>query len=277
MIRNYNGTVNRTLLRGLHKLCMVNATDEKNLFDTYAQNGDVSFYENTDFLGLPDEMSNLITLKSESEISDYLKKHFEKKLDHFLHGKKTDTDYLLTAVITFIKEKGYFPIDEEMRKLECEAENKRLIDFPVDLTAPTRSTKEDLLKEVMELSEEIFEKRKLNKPKDIYTHVEPYWDQLSITTDNFYITISWDRYYGRGDNSDYKLTVSSYNNHDIYFTTLQHYGAEVFITAKNWCYKPIRLSLDQLIAVHKEICKIAELEGIEFLTEINYEELKKTT
>ena len=273
MIRNYNGNVNRALLRGLHKLCMVNAADEKNLFEAFTQNGNVSFYENTDFLGLPDEMSNLITLTTESEISDYLKKHFAKKMDLFLQGKKTDSDYLLTAVISFIKEKGYFPIDEEMRKLECEAESKRLIDFPVDLTAPTRSTKEDLIKELLELSEEIFEARKLNKPKDIKTHVEPYYDELILTSDNFCITISWDRYYGQGNNSDYKLHVNINDDSDISGASFYSYGSETYITAKTWCGTKIDLPLENLITIHKKICELAEQEGIEFLTEIDYENL----
>lgn len=277
MIRNYNGNVDRTLLRSLKKLCVVNVEDKKTLSDAYAKNGSVSFYENKDFFGFPDEFSKRITLKSENEISDYLKKYFEKKLDNFLHGKKAASDYLLSAVIKFIRENGYFPIDDEMRKLECEAEAKRLIDFPVDPTAIIPSTKQNTLKEVMELCEEIFETRNSSTPKDIRTHVEPYWDELGIDGNNFYVTISWDRYYGQGNNSDYKLTVRPKSNDDIHIASFQRYGKEMYITVKDWHDKRIDLSLDLLITIHKEICEIAELEGIEFLTEIDYEELKKAT
>lgn len=277
MIRNYNGNVNRTLLRGLKKLCMVNAEDEKNLSNAYAKDGKVSFYENTDFFGLPDEMSELITLESQNEINDYLKKNLEKKLELFLHGKDTTSDYLLTSVISFIKEKGYFPIADEMRKLECEAESKRLIDFPVDLTAIMPSTKQNMLKEVMELCEEIFESRKSSNSKDIELHVEPYWDQLSITSDNFYVTISWDRHYGQGNNNDYRLSVRFKGDSDICVASFQSYGSEMYIISKDWCEKDIDLSVDHLIAIHQDICKIAEEEGIEFLTEIDYEKLKDAT
>lgn len=110
MIRNYNGNVNRAVMRDLRRLCDVNAENERNLFEAFAQKGGVSVYENLDpFTGCPDEMSNVVTMKSEAEIEEYLKKDFLKRIEGYLAYRKPAEDYLLSALIEFVKENGRFP------------------------------------------------------------------------------------------------------------------------------------------------------------------------
>ena len=110
MIRNYNGNVNRSAMRDLRKLCDVNAENERILFEAFDQKGEVSVYENLDpFTGCPDEMSDVVTMKSAAEIKEYLKKDFIRRVEGYLNHRKPAEDYLLSALIEFVKENGRFP------------------------------------------------------------------------------------------------------------------------------------------------------------------------
>jgi len=169
MIRNYNGNINRAVVRDLRRLCDVNAENERNLFEAFDQKGEVSVYENLDpFTRCSDEMSNVVTMKSEAEIQEYLKKDLLERLERCLGYKKTAEDYLLCALIEFIKTNGRFPEKDEMRQLEKNAEAKRIAELPSDVvTVPKEITEQDMAKEILELAEEIMEARRENNPKDI--------------------------------------------------------------------------------------------------------------
>jgi len=278
MLRNYNGNVNRSTLRDLKKLCKVNAENFETLSEACAFEGEVSFYTNLDpITGCPDEMSEVITLRNEAEIKDYLKKDFLGRLNGYLTYHKPAEDYLLNALIDFIKENdGWYPSKEKMRQLEITAENKRIAESPVT-DSQDFDVKQEMLKEILLLAEEIMESKREDDPKAITIHLEPYPDTLSLSSnDDFYIDINWNRYHGYGNNSDYRVVITMKDDPDVEIIEIYSYRGTAFVNAENSEAEEMNdpvLVKDQLMTIHQGIVKLAEAEGIEFLSEIDYAEL----
>jgi len=279
MIRNYNGNVNRAILRGLEKLCKVNSENKKILMDALTEKGEVSFYTNLDpFTGFPDEMSEVRTLKSEEQISEYLKEDFETRLTRYLKGKDTG-DYLLSSLIEFVKENGgIFPNEEEMKNLEDAAEAKRVAELADNTTVTNANTRAGLLKEILELAEEIMELRRKSNPKEISSHVEPYPDVMHLYSEKFKATIKWDRwnFVKRQDSKAYSMEVEiSENDEHLFISFYYEYDGTVVVCTKNWLKEAFmadpKFLKRHLIIIHQEIVEIAKEEGIEFETEIDYE------
>ncbi|MCI9177204.1 MAG: hypothetical protein HFJ28_01145 [Clostridia bacterium] len=274
MLKNYNGSINRTLFRDLMKLCEVNSENSKILLQTYSQKGEVSFYTNLDpFTRCPDEMSEVVTLKSEDEIKDYLKKDFLERLTGYLSFKAPDNDPLTNALIDFIKNSsGIYPTREEMRQLEIAAENIRLA--TPSATAKTTvalSPVQELLKEILQLAEEIIESRRQTKPEDIFIHVEPYPDTLTLDSNGFSFFIKWARFYNENNCTDYSVIVSSLNDSlidKIYFN--YNFSAIPVVYAED---HEVTVPSHQLIKIHQAIVALASQEGIEFLSEVDYEKI----
>ena len=275
MLRNYNGNVNRKLLRDFRRLCEVNADNFKNMLEAFAQKGEVSFYTNT-FMGMVDEMSDAHTLRSEEEIREYLKQDAQQRFDGYLHNKISSDDYLLTAVLEFIKENGNckYPSKDEMRQLECTAEAKRIAKLPTHTTtAETPKTDEDVMCEIMELAEEVFESRRLTKPEDIFCPIEPYYDRLYVESGDFSGLIEWDSHYGSGDCSDYHVRGQLRNDRTIdNISFYRYHNGTANASAEDWNDKS-DLTKEHLITVHKAFVELAEQEGIEFISEIDYDKL----
>lgn len=277
MIRNYNGNINRAVMRDLRKLCDVNAENERNLFEAFNQNGEVSVYENLDpFLGCPDEMSTVVTMKSEAEVKEYLKKDFIGRVEGYLDHKKPAEDHLLSALVEFVKANGKFPEKEEMCQLEKEAEEKRIAELPNGTAnAPEDITEQDVTREILELAEEIIEARRITKPDDIWVHVEPYDDELSLSNDEFSLDIQWDRYYGRGDSSDYSCAVTMKKDKDIDRVLFQYqYDGTTAVRVEGWHTTGTDVAIPTLIAIHKFVVEMAKAEGIEFTSEIDYDKFQ---
>ena len=279
--RNYNGNVNRTVIRDLKKLCAVNERNEMNLFEAFAEKGEVSVYEDLDpILGCPDELSTVVTLRDETGIKEYLKKDLIKRVDEYLSYQKTPIeDYLLVDLVKYIKENQEFPWDNVMKQLEKEAEAKRVANLPTDtITTPKEITWQDISKEILELAEEIFEARRETKPDDIIVHVEPYDDELLLDDDNFSMTIRWKRYYSDKDSRDYSCIVfdddANSNIANIYFYYCSDGTIEV--NTQFWLLYNTELSVNTLLSVHKFIVKMAKAEGIEFTSEIDYEKFHES-
>ncbi len=277
MIRNYNGSVNRTVIRDLRKLCDVNAENERNLFEVFQKEGKVSVYANLDpFTGCPDELSTVVTMKSEAEVREYLKKDFlgrvEGYLDHIIRYQNLPDDYLMSSLVEYIKKSGRFPENDEMRQLEKDAEAKRIADLPSGtITTPKEMTEQDMAREILELAEEIIEARRETRPEDIFVHVEPYDDELPLSNDEFYMVIQWDRYEGRGNSSDYSCSVTMRKNINIDRVLFQYqYDGTIGVKVEGWLTTGTNLSIQNLIAIHKFVVQMAKAEGIEFTSEIDY-------
>lgn len=280
MIRNYNGNVNRSILRGLKELCALQKENFKTLWGKFSEDGKVSFYTDLDFLtGCPDEMSRTVTLASEAEIKEYLKNDFKERLEMFFDSKKPDEDYLLNILSDFLKENGgVFPSEDEMKKLEQKAELQRIAELSADdasRQAPNEEQK--ILKEILEFSEEIMELRRARKPDDIEVHVEPYDDELGLETEDFYATISYDRYYASDSNKDYTCSVSMRKSNVVDTIEFQYgyYDDLAYANAHNWIGAKLELPsiYAELITVHKALAEIAEKEGLEFISEVEYSKL----
>lgn len=272
MIRNYNGSVNRTVLRTLKALCDKNAKNKDRLLEILYQKGEVSVYENLDpFTGCPDEMSTVVTMKNEAEVEKYLKKDFLRRVNNYLHYHATTKDYLQSAVIRFVKKYGIYPDKCTMKQLEKEAEAKRVAASPSKAdVAPKKITEQEIAKEILELAEETMEARRERKPEDIFVHVEPYDDELSLLTDEMDLTIRWDRYEGIGDCTDYRCVATIKKNgiRKIFFQYLCD-GAASFRTDFSHFQEQDEL-MQTLFSVHKFIAEMAEKEGVEFTSEIVY-------
>lgn len=280
MIRNYNGNVNRSVMRDLRKLCDVNAENERILFDAFDQKGEVSVYENLDpFTGCPDEMSDVVTMTSEEEIKEYLKKDFIGRVEGYLNHRKPAEDYLLSALIEFIKENGRFPERDGMRQLEKNAEEKRIAELPSDaITARKEITEQDMAREILELAEEIMESRRENNPDDIVVRVEPYPESYWIDTEEFQGNILHERYYGSKDFHDYSCAIRIKGYHDVETISIYYChggGDPALVTAKDFCDDEIDVPVtNYLITIHKSMVEMAKAEGIEFTSEIDYDKFQ---
>lgn len=280
MIRNYNGNVNRSVMRDLRKLCDLNAENERILFEAFDQKGEVSVYENLDpFTGCPDEMSDVVTMKSEAEIKEYLKKDFIGRVEGYLNHRKPAEDYLLSALIEFIKENGRFPEKDGMRQLEKNAEEKRIAELPSEaVTAPKEITEQDMAREILELAEEIMETRRENNPDDIVVRVEPYPESYGIDTEEFQGNILHERYYGSKDFHDYRCAIRIKGYHDVETITIGYcYSSsnEVYVNAEDFCDKELDVPVTSyLITIHKSMVEMAKAEGSEFTSEIDYDKFQ---
>ncbi len=275
MIRNYNGNVNRIVMRDLRRLCDVNAENERNLFEAFAQKGEVSVYENLDpFTCCPDEISNVVTMKSEAEIKEYLKKDFIKRVEGYLEHRKPAKDYLLCALIEFIKENGRFPEKDGMRQLEKSAEAKRIAELPSDtVTVHKEITEHDIAKEILELAEEIMESRRESNPDDIVWRDEPYPESLWIETDDFQGSILHASWYSYKDFRDYSCAIKmkDYQRISINYCS----DGTAYATAKSIFDEDLELSItNYMITIHKGIVEMAKEAGIEFTSEIDYKKFQ---
>lgn len=274
MIRNYNGKVNRALIRDLRKLCGVNAENERNLFEVFDKNGEVSVYENLDFFGCPDEMSTVVTLKTETEVKKYLKKDFAKRVDGYLSHKEPDKDFFLNALIEFVKANARFPERDAMRQMEKDAESKRVAELHTSNECVKKEiTIQDIALEILELAEEIMESRRENNPKDIDTPVEPYPERLWIETDEFQGSILYAKYYGYKDFRDYSCAIRFKGYRDVKTITIGYCsdGTPV-IRAEDFFEKKLDVSITEyLIIIHKSIVEMAKKTDFEFESEIDYQ------
>jgi len=254
-------------------LCKINADNLKNFLEIFAEKGEVFFYTNLcPFTGWPDAMSEDHTLRSEEEIRKYLKEDAARRFEEYMRNRNIDyTDYLVATVLEFCKANSRYPRRDEMRQLEQTAEATRVAELPADTaTAEISQTVEEAMREIMELAEEIFESRRMTRPEDIFCPVEPYYDRLDVESGEFRGSIEWDSYYGRGDCRDYHLR-GQLGIDRVSFR--RHYDGTASGFAKNWRGERTDLELKHIIAVHKSIVDLAKREGIEFISEIDYENL----
>lgn len=129
------------------------------------------------------------------------------------------------------------------------------------------------MEEILELAEEIMESRRETNPDDISKHVEPYPDELGLQNDNFMLCITFDRFYGHDNSCDYRLYVRPNKANGIYKVIFQRWAnGNVFIDVDS---RNNELSNECLFEIHKCIVELAEKEGIEFTSEIDYENIVK--
>lgn len=276
MIKNYNGKASRRVLGDLRKICDVNEKNRESLIEKLAKDGEVSFCVNLDpFTGCPDELSDVMTLKSEAEVEEYLKKDFKERLDMYIKHRQLDNDPLVQSIVLYLMENdGVYPERNVMRELETAAEEQRKMTLTETATQPI-SVKDKLLKEILELTEVVMEARRETNPDDIWKHVEPYDDELHITTyDDFEAVLMWDRHEGCGDSTDYKLYALMQKDH-MRISFLYRYDGDVSVSAEDdWKqYVDVEDIWDHIITVHKGMIEIAKNEGLEVTSEVDYEEL----
>ena len=279
MILTYNGKKNRPVLRDLQELCDMYTYNLKNSLEASATNGEVSFDKDT-FTGMTDIISEEHILRSEEEIRDFLKKDAQEKLSKYLWNKRNETpeaDCLIMAVLKFIKANDRYPNIDEMRELERLAEDERVAELPADIAVVEVSQMaQKIMDEIMTLAEEILESRLLAKPKDIFYSVESCYDQLNVESGRFIGQIEWNSRYGSGNSSDYHLKGLLLNRKghtdgvSFYF---HHYGT-VSVDARDQYDNDIELTTEHMIAIHRSIMDLAELEGIWFTSETDYRELR---
>ena len=165
-----------------------------------------------------------------------------------------------------------------MRQLEKDAEAKRISDLPSDTIAtPKEIMDQDVAREILQLAEEIIEARRETRPEDIFVHVEPYDDDLSLSNGEFSMTIKWDRYEGVGDSSDYSCSVTIRNTNitDIFEVLFQYeYDGTIYVRGESLFKGVTDVTMQTLIAIHKFVAQMAKAEGIEFTSEIDYDKLQ---
>lgn len=152
--------------------------------------------------------------------------------------------------------------------------------MPNDQTSSSKEiTEQDIITEILELAEEIIEARRITNPDDIFVHVEPYDDELTIADNHIHLVISWKRYYGYKDSRDYRCLAYFRKEVDI-ATDIDNvlfyyrYDGTADIEVKGWSSSDMDISINTLLSLHQFIVKMAKKEGIEFTSEIDYEKFQ---
>lgn len=139
------------------------------------------------------------------------------------------------------------------------------------------NTEKLAMKEILHLCAEIMKKRKQTNPEDIFIPVEPYKATLKIKSELFYGVIKHDTHYGCGEICDYSFMIDFIEPMDgirtVSFLTYSKNG-EVDACAKDSDEEEVEFTADCLIEIHKGIVNLAKAEGIQFLSEVDYQKLK---
>lgn len=277
MKRNYNGTINFTLIGDLRRLCKINEENRENLSKMLEECGEGRFYTNLDpFTGCPDEMSDINTLKSEEEIAEYLKKDLDERIKQWKKHRRIKDDILLNILIDFVKEHAYYPEGEELHKLEKAAESARLATLSDEEAKEQISEEKLLILEVLQLAEEIMETRRIKNPDDIRIPVEPYPECLTISNGDFRASIQHQAYYGSHNSTDYSVFMGPISNTHIFKIYFCYdYDGSATVESTSWGDIELDISniIDQLIDAHKNIVEIAKKEGLQFTPEVDYKKL----
>lgn len=280
MIRNYNGKINRAMMRDLRKICEMFAENEQNLLEVFKNNGKVMVYENYDtILNYSENMLSVITLTKESEIEEYIKNSFMKMLNEYLKYKMPIRDYFMNALIEFVKENGKFPEKDAMTQLEKNAEKKRISKLSNNIrNVQNKLTKHDIIKEVLELAEEIIETRLVTNPKDISVNVKKFSEELTILDDKIDLVIKSEGNDDYTDDYNYsclfyiKEKINIVNNID---NILFYYRSDGIADVAVEGLRSDNISTNVLLCMHKFIVKKAREEEIEFTSEIDYSKFQQ--
>ena len=280
MIRNYNGKINRAMMRDLRKICEMFAENEQNLLEVFKNNGKVMVYENYDtILNYSENMLSVITLTKESEIEEYIKNSFMKMLNEYLKYKMPIRDYFMNALIEFVKENGKFPEKDAMTQLEKNAEKKRISKLSNNIrNVQNKLTKHDIIKEVLELAEEIIEARLVTNPKDISVNVKKFSEELTILDDKIDLVIKSEGNDDYTDDYNYsclfyiKEKINIVNNID---NILFYYRSDGIADVAVEGLRSDNISTNVLLCMHKFIVKKAREEEIEFTSEIDYSKFQQ--
>ena len=280
MIRNYNGKINRAMMRDLRKICEMFAENEQNLLEVFKNNGKVMVYENYDtILNYSENMLSVITLTKESEIEEYIKNSFMKMLNEYLKYKMPIRDYFMNALIEFVKENGKFPEKDAMTQLKKDAEKKRISKLSNNIrNVQNKLTKHDIIKEVLELAEEIIETRLVTNPKDISVNVKKFSEELTILDDKIDLVIKSEGNDDYTDDYNYsclfyiKEKINIVNNID---NILFYYRSDGIADVAVEGLRSDNISTNVLLCMHKFIVKKAREEEIEFTSEIDYSKFQQ--
>ncbi len=159
MIRTYNGNINRQSIYDLKKICAANAHDKETLKEECEKYGSIIVCSHLNpFTGLPDIFSPELTLCTEKDIEECVHDYFLERLEVYLKIHPTQKDPLLEALLSYVqKHFGCFPNKEEFKQMEIKAEEKRLSKSSQKTTIlPPPITEQLLLREILEMAEEIF-------------------------------------------------------------------------------------------------------------------------
>lgn len=276
MIRNYNGKINRAMMRDLRKICEMFAENEQNLSEAFKNNGKVMVYENYDtILDYSENLLSVITLTKKSEIEEYIKNSFMKMLNEYLKHKMPIRDYFMNALIEFVKENGKFPEKDAMTQLEKDAEKKRISKLSNNIkNVQNKLTKQDIIKEVLELAEEIIESRLVTNPKDIFVNVKEFSEELTILDDKIDLVIKSEGNYDYTNDYNYSCLfyIKGETNID---NILFYYRSDGIADVAVEGLRNNNISTNILLFMHKFIVKKAREEGIEFTSEIDYSKFQQ--
>lgn len=262
MIRNYNGVKNRKAILYLRTLCEIKSENMKSLSDELKKEGSVSFY--------PHDMTELITFKSEEEISKYLQKTFFEEVNRYFRTERIRKDYFILFLVKFLNEnEGVFPDLTQIELIENRAEKYRIA-----TSKEERKSVEPLqmlLREILEFSEEIMDR----KSEEIIENIFPHEYELYIHTKNLHGTIIWDRE-GRGDQSDYCFITSSITGGTMIIDCSFDGTVNVYKRCYSGYNRKIRMNTKEkanLISIHRELALLASEVGLKFESEVDYNKI----
>ena len=211
----------------------------------------------------------------------------QDELERMMNYRKGMTsfqkEYLIKEVAVFIGKKGVWPNKIQMRDLQKAAEQNRVAklswrDVKRDLRSivfPGRITSQDVMLEILQLSEQIFETRRENKPKDIRSSVSNYPESLSIENDDFGAFIDWHRdSAGVGKDPgtcDYVLIAALSNgDHFVFKQDTMQSGVDCVANEElleNADFQSTAMRT-RLLTIHQALFRMAKQEGVIFESEI---------
>lgn len=280
MIRNYNGPVNRSFIRALQELCREYVKPRSELFGKLAQEGTLNLATNLDFFGEVDCCSVKHTLSTEDDVQAFITGLISKKInalrDYCYNVEKDPFTELLIKFI--INSGGYFPAENELRAMYGEAEHIRLEADTETESAPLTPL-QMLMKECLELAEEIMERTRAKNPDAITIRTQDYDDFMDFEGDHVGGTLYWNRWnyryfgteysvvFGCGDHKRYVKLKYEYDDEEIPIYLVRYYYREDDEKFGDDDEYAVRLLID----LHKDLSKLASELGFEFISEVDYD------
>ena len=279
MIRNYNGPTIRYVIWLLKDQCKKLAEAREGLFTKLKSKGIFKVATNLGPFGEADCCSNVVTLTNAEDIQIFLEALMKEKIDAILYFYPSATNDPFTKMLIdlILANGGYFPNKEKLKQMYGEAEALRLSLLSKNAEKVSSLTPFDmLLKECLELAEEVMELTRQKNPDLITVRTEDYPDYMEFFDEenNIYANIFWDRWADPHHNTDHSISVKfmnewnreifldhEYHDPDSFEFVVTHHSDDPFVDDNEYA---VRL----FIALHKALCKAATDLGFEFLSEV---------
>ena len=278
MIRNYNGPVSRSFIRALRGMCKASVPIREDLFNALKGQMPLHIWCNLYWFGEVDLASYIETLHTEEDVQAFITKKIEEKINFLRtwYFNVIDDPFTEMLIRFIIDSGGYFPADKELTEMYGNAERVRLEALKSkNVESSPLTPLQMLMKECLELAEEVMERKRAIDPNSIKERTQDYDDYTYFQGDYVSGTLFWNRWnscifgteysvkFGCGDLERYITLKYEYDDSEVPIYIVKYYSDRHRRFNDDDEYA-VRLLID----LHKDLSKQATELGFEFISEV---------